>query len=365
MTDSGSFFDDFKVIKIVNGPAEASWLAALHKKWTGSFCNAQPFLLSLQPDTRVMPAERAMINRELIRLKVVQLVYAYYRDGDKKVESTEKELMFSLSKSYDMYRYLLLIIVELYEYGLKSLEIRRSRARRLNITEKEDTAFTDNRFARQLSENALLGAFREKVGAEWIDETLIRNLYRKVIESDEYKEYRSIEAPAYADDRTFWRKVYKSFFMGSDELDAYFEERSLYWNDDKAIVDSFVLKTIKRFDESAGGAQPLLPEYDSEDDRRFAAGLIHETLANGDCYRQLIRDNAKNWEYSRLAFMDLIIMQVALAEIMTCPTIPVAVSINEYLEIAKMYSTPRSHIYINGLLDATVKILRASGKIMK
>ena len=120
-----------------------------------------------------------MINRELIRLKVVQLVYAYYRDGEKNIESTEKELMFSLSKSYDMYRYLLLIICEVYECGVRALEIRRSRARRLNITEDEDTAFADNRFARQLAENKQLAAFRDKVGAEWIDEALIRKLYRK------------------------------------------------------------------------------------------------------------------------------------------------------------------------------------------
>ena len=125
-----------------------------------------------------------MINRELIRLKVVQLVYAYYRDGEKNIESTEKELMFSLSKSYDMYRYLLLTICEVYECGVRALEIRRSRARRLNITEDEDTAFADNRFARQLAENKQLAAFRDKVGAEWIDEALIRKLYRTIIESE-------------------------------------------------------------------------------------------------------------------------------------------------------------------------------------
>lgn len=306
-----------------------------------------------------------MINRELIRLKVVQLVYAYYRDGEKNIESTEKELMFSLSKSYDMYRYLLLTICEVYECGVRALEIRRSRARRLNITEDEDTAFADNRFARQLAENKQLAAFRDKVGAEWIDEALIRKLYKTIIESEEYGDYRKIKAPTYADDRAFWRKVYKAYFVGSDELDAYFEERSLYWNDDKTVVDSFVLKTIKRFDESAGAEQTLLPEYDSELDREFAVKLIHEVLANDEYYRNLIRENAKNWDFSRLAFMDLIIMQIALAEIVAFPTIPAAVSINEYLEIAKMYSTPRSHVYINGFLDALVKNLRAAGELMK
>ncbi len=306
-----------------------------------------------------------MVNRTLIRLKTVQIVYAYYRRGGGNAEAAEKELMFSLSKSYDMYRYLLLIICEVYACGVRALEARRVRVRKLNITEEEDTAFAENRFALQLSENRQLNSFRDKAAAGWLDEALVRNLYKAVTGGAEYEEYRRLESRGYADDQAFWRKAYKAYFVGSDELDAYFEERGLYWNDDKPVVDTFVLKTIRSFDESAGAAQPLLPEYDSEEDREYAAALIHEALANGEHYRAIIRDNAKNWDFSRLAVMDIVIMQVALAEISGCPTIPAAVSMNEYLEIAKDYSTPRSHVYINGLLDAVVKDMRASGRLLK
>lgn len=298
-------------------------------------------------------------------MKVVQLVYAHYINNDKTEDVTEKELTFSLSKSYDMYRYLLLLIVEVYEYGVRMFDVQRNRAKRLGLTELDDTAFVNNRFARQLAENAQLSSFREKVGHDWIGETIVRNLYNIVIQSKEYAYYRKLQAPKYEDDRTFWRKVYKEYFTLNEEIDAFLEERSIYWNDDKGIVDSFVLKTIRRFTESAGCNQPLLPDYDSDNEREFATKLMHEVLSNGEKYRQIIHDNVKNWDFSRLAYMDLIIMQVALAEICAFPTIPAAVSINEYIEIAKMYSTPKSYIYINGLLDATVKELRKNGALLK
>ena len=131
------------------------------------------------------------------------------------------------------------------------------------------------------------------------------------------------------------------------------------------MVDSFVMKTIKRFEEANGADQELLPEYDNEEDRQFAIKLIHETLTQENEYRNIIDSNAKNWQLSRMALMDVVIMQIAIAEIINFPTIPATVSINEYLELSKIYSTPKSYVYINGLLDFVVKKLRAEGTIMK
>lgn len=150
-----------------------------------------------------------------------------------------------------------------------------------------------------------------------------------------------------------------------EDIDALFEEKSLYWNDDRDVVDSFVMKTIKRFEEANGADQELLPEYDNEEDRQFAIKLIHETLTKEEEYRNIIDSNAKNWQLSRMALMDVVIMQIAIAEIINFPTIPATVSINEYLELSKIYSTPKSYVYINGLLDFVVKKLRNEGTIMK
>ena len=139
----------------------------------------------------------------------------------------------------------------------------------------------------------------------------------------------------------------------------------MYWNDDKEIVDSFVLKTIKRFNETSGPDQALLPQYAVEEDREFASKLFRAALENADMIRELIQNNCKNWEFSRLAFMDVIIMQIAMAEILKFPSIPLNVSFNEYLDIAKVYSTPRSASYINGMLDHIVKTLKKENKILK
>ena len=143
------------------------------------------------------------------------------------------------------------------------------------------------------------------------------------------------------------------------------EEQSLYWNDDKEIVDSFVLKTIKRFDPANGPEQELLPLYGTDEDPTFAARLFTTTLERADDIRDFIRQSTKNWEFSRLAFMDIIIMQIALAEILAFDNIPLNVSFNEYLDIAKVYSTPRSSSYIHGMLDNICKKLKAEGILLK
>ena len=258
-----------------------------------------------------------------------------------------------------------MLIGKVYEYGVKDIEVQQNRAKRLHLDVEIDTRYADNRFAKQLVENKALLDFANNAGADIMDESLIKKLYKAVKESDAYREYMSLRRPEYADDRTFWRKAYKACFVPCEDIDALFEEKSLYWNDDRDVVDSFVMKTIKRFEEANGADQELLPEYDNEEDRQFAIKLIHETLTQENEYRNIIDSNAKNWQLSRMALMDVVIMQIAIAEIINFPTIPATVSINEYLELSKIYSTPKSYVYINGLLDFVVKKLRAEGTIMK
>lgn len=143
------------------------------------------------------------------------------------------------------------------------------------------------------------------------------------------------------------------------------EEQSLYWNDDKEVVDTFVLKTIKRFEEKNSATQELLPEYDSEEEKDYARKLFRATILNADDYQRYMSETSHNWDFSRLAYMDVIIMQIAIAEMINFPSIPVSVTINEYVELAKYYSTPRSAGYINGMLDAIARHLSKSGKLVK
>lgn len=306
-----------------------------------------------------------MINREIIRIKIVQLTYAYYQNGNKNIDSAEKELFFSLSKSYDLYNYLLALIAGITKEARRHLEVAQARANREG-TEAPSQKFVYNRFALQLEENKMLNEFLETQKKNWDDEPeFLKKLYNQIVESQIYKEYMESEDDSYAADRELWRKIYRTLIQENEDLDALLEEQSLYWNDDKEIVDTFVLKTIKRFDEKNRGKQELLPEYDSEEDRDYARKLFRATIMNADEYQRFMSEASRNWDFSRLAYMDVIIMQIAIAEMMTFPSIPISVSINEYVEIAKLYSTPRSSGYINGMLDTIARHLIDSGRLMK
>ena len=307
-----------------------------------------------------------MINRVLIRLKIVQIVYAYYQNGGKNLDTAEKELFFSLSKAYDLYNYLLLLMVEVTKQANKRLNAAKNK---LVPTKEElfpNTKFVENRFIAQLEVNKQLLEFSNNQKKTWENEAdFVKTLCDKILESDIYKEYMASETSSYEEDRELWRKLYKNIIFNNIELDQVLEDQSLYWNDDKEIVDTFVLKTIKRFDEKNGAKQELLPEFKDEEDQDFARRLFRRTILNADYYRHLISENTKNWDLDRVSFVDVVIMQIASAEILSFPNIPLSVSLNEYVEIAKLYSTPKSGGFINGTLDGIVNSLKKENKLTK
>ena len=307
-----------------------------------------------------------MINRVLIRLKIVQIIYAYYQNGGKNLDTAEKELFFSLSKAYDLYNYLLLLMVEVTKQANKKLNAAKNKL----IPTKEElypnTKFVENRFIAQLEVNKQLLDFAGNQKKTWENEAdFVKSLCEQIMESDIYKEYMASETSSYEEDREVWRKIYKKIIFNNAELDQVLEDQSLYWNDDKEIVDTFVLKTIKRFEEKNGAKQELLPEFKDDEDQDFARRLFRRAILNSDYYRHLISENTKNWDLDRVAFMDVIIMQIALAEVLSFPNIPVSVSLNEYVEIAKLYSTPKSGGFINGTLDGIVNQLKKENKLTK
>lgn len=306
-----------------------------------------------------------MINRELIRIKIVQLTYAYYQNGNHNMDNAEKELLFSLSKAYDLYNCLLSLIVAVSREAHLHYDVEVARARR----EGKDVPsgkFANNRFAMQLEENKQLCEYMETQKQSWADNIeFVRNLLSQMEQSQIYKDYIDSPEDSYEGDREVWRKLYKALIMENENLDSLLEERSLYWNDDKEIVDTFVLKTIKRFDPKNKAKQELLPEFKDEEDKDFAVKLFRATILNADQYQRFMSETSRNWDFSRLAYMDVVIMQIAIAEMMNFPNIPVSVTINEYVDLAKLYSTPKSGSYINGMLDAIAHYLADTGKMMK
>ena len=306
-----------------------------------------------------------MINREIIRIKIVQLTYAYYQNGNKNMETAEKELFFSLSKAYDLYNQLLALIVAVTKESRRRLEVLQARAQREGLPEPSQK-FAYNRFALQLENNRQLAEFLETQNRSWADyPEFIGKLFEQIEQSQLYKDYLESTEDSYAADRELWRRVYRTLIQENEDLDQLLEEQSLYWNDDKEVVDTFVIKTIKRFEEKNGEKQELLPEYDSEEEQDYARKLFRATILNGDEYQRMMTEASRNWDFSRLAYMDVIIMQIAIAEMLTFPSIPVSVTINEFVDLAKLYSTPRSSGYINGMLDAIARHLIHTGRLLK
>lgn len=307
-----------------------------------------------------------MINRELIRTKIVQLTYAYYQNGNQNIENAEKELVFSLDKSYDLYNYLLDLIVALTRVERQRNEIALARYERGDAP-LPSNRFADNKFVAQLEENVMLNTWREKQRHTWDDDiTVVRKILDDIVASETYMAYMAMETdPTYEQDRELWRKLYKNFIVDNDAVNHVLEERSLYWNDDKAVVDTFVIKTIKRFEQANGANQELLPKYKDMEDLDFAKRLFRTTIDNAEEYQQYMTATSRNWDFSRLAYMDVVIMQIAIAEMLTFPAIPVLVTINEYVDLAKSYSTPKSSRYINGMLDSIARYLAETGKMLK
>ena len=305
-----------------------------------------------------------MINREIIRNKIVQLTYAYYLNGNKNIDTAEKELFFSLSKAYDLYNHLLSLIVAVTKEAQRRLEVTQGRAKREGTPEPSQK-FAYNRFAIQLQENKALNEFISNQKLAWADTPAPAQLFETIESSEIYQDYMASSEDSYDADRELWRKLYKTFIMQNPDLDTILEDQSLYWNDDKEIVDTFVLKSIKRFKEQNGAKEELLPEWDSDEEKDFARKLFRSAILNEVEYQHYMNEVSRNWDLARLAYMDIIIMQIAIAELMTFPNIPVSVTINEYVDIAKLYSTSKSGGYINGMLDAIARNLIRTNRLLK
>ncbi len=307
-----------------------------------------------------------MINRNLIRIRTVQIVYSWYQNTNKDLQNAEKDLLQGLQKSYDLYYYLLLLMVEITRTYENRVETKRNKFLPSEEDLNPNTRLIENKFAAQLSENKQLAKYLGERPMSWKEnEGFVKNLLDDILASETYREYAVNADTSYAVDREFWRKIFKQHIYTNETLDDLLEEESIYWNDDVEVVQTFVLKTIKQFSEKAGAEQALLPMFKSNEDKDFALKLLHDTILNEKKYRKLIEDYTDKWDFDRIAFMDMIIMQVALAEINTFSSIPTNVSLNEYIEIAKSYSTPKSGTFVNGILDAIVAHLRKENIIFK
>jgi len=307
-----------------------------------------------------------MINRIIIRIKVLQVIYAYYQSESKDLRIAENELMRSLEQVYNLYLYLLYIIVFLTDTEDKRLDALKYKYLPTEADKNPDTRLLNNRLAAQLRENATLDKFVEKKGNYWNtdDQAFGRNLLNKILQSDIYKEYLESE-DSYESDRAFWLKAMKQIVLKDESMQELVHEKSLYISDEIDLIGTFVLKSLKRFSPESSADEELLPMFKNDEDRRFAVKLLHKAITQRAENEALINDQIANWDIDRIALTDLYIMQIALAEVKEFDSIPLQVTLNEYIELARYYSTPESARFINGILDGIVKEMKNKGNLFK
>lgn len=307
-----------------------------------------------------------MISRRIIRIKVLQILYAFFTSPETSINSTEKELFFSLQKTYDLYHYLMSLVLEIQNFAQERIDLGLKKHRPTSADLAPNTRFVNNRLLYQLKNNISLTKYLESSKLNWVDqEELIRKLYFQLVDQDFYKKYMDAEQCTYADDRDLVEDIFKYIILENEDVESLLEEQSIYWNDDMDFVVSMILKTIKKFKEYSDERQTLLPMYKDEEDRQFAKDLYRKVVVNHTENMVLIKQHTVNWDIERIAFIDNLILELALTEFLYFPSIPTKVTMNEYIELSKYYSTEKSRNFINGILDKALKDLKKADKIHK
>lgn len=279
--------------------------------------------------------------------------------------AAEKELFHSIDKFYDLYHLYLLLLAEMTDLEQKRIELRRNR----NIQTADDlfpsTKLLDNIAIKKILDSDQLYSYKNERKLNWkVNSDFVKGIYNDFVESDLFKNYINSENDSFEEDKKFLNDFFAEFLAENENFSEFLEEENIYWNDDNSFAIIMVLKTIESIKQN-GNAARILPLFKNEDDRIFAQELMRKTIVNGEEQLAIIQKHTKNWDTERIAQIDLLILQLAFTEFMEFSSIPVKVTMNEFIEISKYYSTSRSNVFINGVLDKIVKELKAEEKLNK
>lgn len=307
-----------------------------------------------------------MISRRLLRIKALMALYAFNRREDGNLTQAETELRFSIDKTYDLYHYLLLLVLDIADIAGEKID--QALVKRMPTPEdlNPKRRFIDNLLIAQLRKNIEFKKYVSSRKLTWINNSHIpRILYNKMIAWDVYEEYMKSEIHNYQSDKKFIVRLITVLFSESEDLQSNLEEQSIYWNDDMEYISAMIEKTLKKFKSDSGENTHLMPLFKNEEDEEFVKILFRKAIIHQKKCSELIDKNTTNWEVERIALMDILVMQLAITEIIEFPEIPVKVTLNEYIEIAKYYCTSKSSTFVNGILDNIVKEIRDEGLFNK
>ena len=331
-----------------------------------------------------------MISRRQLRIKALAVLYACNRKELNDLDTAEQELLLSIRKSYDLYHYLLLLLIALSDLARGKVVL--SGTKRIPGPEdlNPNTRFAENRVITQLRNNEALRIYSQTAPALWTKKDklnsmrtlsrwlstqglswsehpeVVRIVYNEMSSWETFIQYMNSEDNSYRADQRFIKELVTKLFPASEELAGSLEEQSVYWNDDLPFVAAMIRNSIAKFKEHDDGrAIPMPPLFTNDDDEQFVRVLLRKSILNSEKNSALIDAHTTNWEVERIALMDKLVMQLAIAELVEFPEVPVKVTLNEYIEIAKEYCTAKSSTFVNGILDKIVREMRASGGFTK
>ena len=307
-----------------------------------------------------------MLNRRHLRIKILHVLFGYYQDEDRDPKRSRQALDHSTQKMQELYLMLLDMVGSMQALAIERIEA----GYKKQLPSPEDlnpnTKFVTNKPLRVLANSENLRKACDVHGVGWANrQELLKAIFRALLDHEEYIEYMASEERGFQVDRESLVRMFRKHMVNFDLFQDMLEEESIFWVDDLDLAASMAIKTIKTIKEGDEEVE-LLPLWrDDDDDKAFMEDLFTQTLALGEESEALIKEGAQNWELERIATTDRILMKMALAEARTFESIPLKVTLNEYIELSKYYSTPKSHGFINGILDQLFTKLKESGKIKK
>ena len=294
----------------------------------------------------------------------MQALYAYFQSDNDDVGKSEKEMIRSFQGVEDLYHWLLSLLINIHEVAIDVIEDAKHKRLPTQADLNPNTRFIDNRFLYSLSQDADFKKIIEKKRLRWNDDQdIIRKILLDIKKTDSYKNYTAAKGSLLTDDKKFLYELIDEILTEHELVIHFFEEKNVHWADDLFLAFVAVKKTIDSFDGNQIRLQPLYK--DEKEDVDFARKLFEKCILNNNDFEQLISAKTVNWEVERIAQMDVLLMKMALTEVLFFETIPVKVSLNEYIDISKEYSTPKSKVFINGVLDKIVIELKNQHKIIK
>lgn len=308
-----------------------------------------------------------MLNRRYLRIKVMQALYGFFQSDTRDLARSERDLFNGIDKIYDLYTYQLALLLELQHVANVLQEDAKEKHLPTAAELNPNLKFIENKFIKQLSENIHLKREMNNRKISWNNEfELVKKVFNTIKTSELYVDYMKEENHDYKADRKFILEIFKEHIADFELVNHLYEEKNLHWGDDIYLVNPMVVKTIESFQEDSNPDFELLPLYkDRVEDEEFVKDLFRQTAIRNEENEKLIGDKTKNWEVERIALMDVLLMKMAITEVLHFSNIPVKVTLNEFIEISKMYSTPKSKIFINGILDKLIADFKKENKLNK